>query len=52
MDKFREHQAYRAFLSEKVETARKSMRAGEGRSNEEVEKEFAARRAKAATLRR
>ena len=36
---------YNEFLRRKVETARESMRADRGRSNEEVEAEFAARRA-------
>jgi predicted transcriptional regulator len=37
---------YDAYLRDKVELARQSMRAGRGQSNEEVEAEFAARRAK------
>jgi predicted transcriptional regulator len=41
----REARAYDEFLHRKVEIARKSMRAGRGRSNEEVEAEFAKRRA-------
>ncbi|MHB1678695.1 MAG: antitoxin of toxin-antitoxin stability system [Sulfuriferula sp.] len=36
---------YDEFLRRKVEVARLSMRAGQGRSNDEVEAEFAARRA-------
>lgn len=36
---------YDAFLGSKVEAGRASMRAGRGRSNAEVEAEFAARRA-------
>ncbi|WP_207795657.1 hypothetical protein [Phyllobacterium zundukense] len=36
---------YDAFLSKKVEKARASMRAGQGRSSEEVEADFTARRA-------
>ena len=39
--------AYDAFLAGKVEAGRLSMRAGVGRSNDEIETEFAARRAKA-----
>ena len=35
-----------AFLQRKVDTARKSIRTGEGRSNEAVEADFAARRAR------
>jgi len=41
-----EARKYDDFLSRKVEAARVSMRAGLGRPNEEVEAEFAARRAK------
>ncbi|MGK9165241.1 antitoxin of toxin-antitoxin stability system [Inquilinus limosus] len=41
----REEREYDEFLRRKVEIARASMRAGRGRSNEEVEAEFAARRA-------
>lgn len=41
----REGREYDAFLSRKVEGARASMHAGAGRSNEEVEADFAARRA-------
>ena len=44
----RESREYGAFLQGKVEAARRSMRVGRGRSNEDVEAEFAARRAKAA----
>lgn len=42
----RQHQArkHEAFLQQKVDTARASVRAGCGRSNEEVEAEFVARR--------
>lgn len=40
----REAREYESFLRDKVEAARRSVRAGEGRSNEEVEAEFAARR--------
>ena len=39
---------YDEFLQRKVEAARNSMRAGRGRSNDEVEAKFAARRTKAA----
>lgn len=41
----REARDYDEFLSRKVEAGRAAMRAGLGRSNEEVEAEFAARRA-------
>lgn len=41
----REAREYDEFLRSKVETARSSVRAGLGRPNEEVEAEFAARRA-------
>lgn len=41
----REAREYEEFLRNKVETARVSMRAGRGRTNEEVEAKFAARRA-------
>lgn len=40
----REVREYDEFLRRKVESGRASMRAGLGRSNEEVEAEFAARR--------
>lgn len=43
----REAREYDEFLRSKVELARLSMRSGRGRSNEEVEADFAARRAKA-----
>jgi hypothetical protein len=36
---------YDAFLRRKVDTARASMQAGRGRANDEVEADFAARRA-------
>lgn len=42
----REAREYDEFLRRKVETGRASMRAGRGRSNDEVEAEFATRRAK------
>lgn len=48
IQKQREAREYEAFLRHKVEVARNSMRAGLGRSNDEVEAEFAARRADAA----
>ncbi|WP_415772609.1 CopG family ribbon-helix-helix protein [Pseudomonas sp. LB3P38] len=41
----RESREYEAFLQRKVDSARVSMRAGEGLTNEEVEAQFAARRA-------
>jgi predicted transcriptional regulator len=41
----RDARAYDDFLSRKVEAGRASMRAARGKSNEEVEAEFAARRA-------
>jgi hypothetical protein len=41
----REAREYDEFLRRKVEAGRTSMRAGLGRSNEEVEAEFAVRRA-------
>lgn len=44
----REAREYEAFLRGKVEAGRASMRAGLGRSNEEVEADFAARRLRAA----
>ena len=43
----REAREYDAFLRDKVEAARASMQAGEGRPDEEVEARFAARRAAA-----
>mgnify|MGYP003457978976 FL=1 len=39
---------YEEFLQRKVDTARASMRAGDGLTNDEVEAEFAARRRRAA----
>ena len=45
----REAREYDDFLRRKVETARISMQAGEGLSNDEVEAEFATRRARAGT---
>ena len=44
----REAREYDEFLRRKVEAGRASMRAGQGRSNDEVEAEFAARRASVA----
>lgn len=43
----REARQYDEFLRKKVETARASVQAGTGRSNEEVESEFVARRVQA-----
>ena len=43
----REARQYDEFLRKKVEAARASVEAGAGRSNEEVESEFAERRARA-----
>jgi hypothetical protein len=43
----RDARDYQIFLSQKVNSARQSMRAGQGRANEAVEAEFAARRAQA-----
>ncbi len=45
----REARDYDEFLSRKVEAGRLSMQAGQGRSNDEVEAEFAARRTRATT---
>ena len=45
----REARDYDAFVRGKVEAARSSMHAGRGVSNEDIEAEFAARRAEAAT---
>lgn len=42
----RDEQAHDEFLQRKVDRARRSMRAGQGKSSDEVEAEFAARRAK------
>ncbi len=44
----REAREYDKFLNRKVKAARSSMRAGRGRSNDKVEAEFSARRARAA----
>ena len=43
----REVREYDNFLHQKVTVARLSMRAGQGRSNDEIEAEFAVRRASA-----
>lgn len=45
----REAREYDAFLHRKVEIARMSMHAGSGRSNDEVEETFSAKRTKAAS---
>ena len=42
----REAREYEGFLKSKVEAGRASMRAGQGRLNDDVEADFAARRAK------
>jgi hypothetical protein len=42
----REAREYDKFLRKKVDLARRSMRAGRGRAQEDVETDFAARRAK------
>jgi len=47
VERQRQAREYNTFLSSKVEAARASMRAGVGRSNDEVEAKFAARRANA-----
>lgn len=44
IERQRQSREYDAFLQRKVEAGRASMHAGLGRSNEEVEAEFAARR--------
>jgi predicted transcriptional regulator len=44
----RQVREYDEFLQHKVEVARTSMRAGRGRSNDEVDAKFAARRSKLA----
>jgi len=43
-----DQRGYDAFLRDKIEAARRSMRAGRGVSNEDVEADFAVRRAEAA----
>ncbi|MBS0543386.1 MAG: antitoxin of toxin-antitoxin stability system, partial [Proteobacteria bacterium] len=45
----RQAHAYDDYLRSKVEAGRASMQAGRGRSNDEVEAAFAARRKQAAT---
>ncbi|MEP7282969.1 MAG: antitoxin of toxin-antitoxin stability system [Rubrivivax sp.] len=50
VERQRQAREYDAFLGRKVEAGRASMRAGAGRLNDEVEAEFAARRANAANL--
>lgn len=45
----RETREYNQYFSRKVDAGRASMRAGRGRPNEELEAEFAARRAAAAS---
>ena len=47
VERQRQAREYDTFLASKVEAGRASMRAGVGRSNEEVEAKFAARRASA-----
>ena len=47
VERQRQAREHDAFLSQKVETARESMRAGQGFTNEEVEAAVAMRRAKA-----
>lgn len=49
VERQRQAREYDAFLGRKVEAGRASMRAGVGRSNDEVEAKFAARRASAAS---
>ncbi|UCZ82323.1 antitoxin of toxin-antitoxin stability system [Pseudomonas sp. L5B5] len=48
IQKQRETREYEEFLQQKVQLARSSVAAGQGRSHEEVEAEFAARRTQAA----
>lgn len=45
IDRQREARDYDEFLRRKVDIARESVRAGRGRANDEVEADFAARRA-------
>jgi predicted transcriptional regulator len=47
IERQRQARAYDSFLASKVEAGRVSMRAGVGRSNEDIEAKFAARRASA-----
>lgn len=49
VERQRQAREYDAYLGRKVEAGRVSMRAGTGRSNEEVEAKFAARRASTAS---
>ncbi|BCH12262.1 MULTISPECIES: antitoxin of toxin-antitoxin stability system [Mesorhizobium] len=49
IERRREEREYDEFLRRKVEVARSSMRAGRGRTNDEIEADFAARRAKTAS---
>ena len=49
VQKQREAREYEAFLHSKVESARTSLNAGNGISNDEIEARFAARRAQALT---
>lgn len=44
----RQSREYDAFLRQKIAAAQRSMQAGQGRSNEDVEADFAARRAASA----
>lgn len=46
VERQREARDYEVFLRRKVDAGRASMRAGRGRSNDEIEAEFAARRAR------
>lgn len=48
VDRQREKREYSAYLQGKVDAARASMRDGLGRSNEDVEADFVARRTKSA----
>lgn len=48
VDRQRQAREYDDFLAQKVQTARTSMQAGMGIANDEVEAQFAARRAKVA----
>ena len=49
VDRQREKRDYDAFLQLKVDTARNSVRAGEGLANEDVEADFSARRSVSAS---
>ncbi|RWB36703.1 MAG: antitoxin of toxin-antitoxin stability system [Mesorhizobium sp.] len=49
IERRREEREYDEFLRRKVEVAGASMRAGRGRTNDEIEADFAARRAKTAS---